>query len=128
MDFDSQELKIVKITKDLGQAKYLSEDVFSKEEIGVKLSGKQRLLPKLPLESVIYVSIINSDKDNARYIRTWRNPFRMDNTETPLEKQRKVLDAQYIALYGIDKFDYLRVYSESKKFKDWYFYYLQEDT
>ena len=41
MDFDSLELKIVKITKDLGQARYLSEDVFSKEEIDVKLSGKQ---------------------------------------------------------------------------------------
>lgn len=118
MDFDNIELKIVKITKDLGHAKYLSEDVFSKEEIGVKLSGKQRLLPKLPLEAVIYVSIINSDRDNARYIHTWRNPFRLDNTETPLEKQRKELDAQYIALYGIDKFDYIRVYSESKKFKD----------
>lgn len=118
MDFDSQELKIVKITKDLGQARYLSEDVFSEEEIGVKLSGKQRLLPKLPLEAVIYVSIINSDKDNARYIHTWRNPFRLDSTETPLEKQRKGLDAQYIAFYGLDKFDHIRVYSESKKFKD----------
>lgn len=117
MDFNNLELKIVKIVKDLGQGKYLSKDVFSEEEIGVKLSGMQRKHFELPLEAVIYVFIRDSDKDNARYIYTWRNPMRMDNTETPLEKQRKGLDAKYIEFFGIDKFEYIRVYSESKKFK-----------
>ena len=117
MNNQKQELRIVKIKEDLGQGKYLSEDVFSQEKIGVRLSGKQRMHFKLPIESEIYVSISNSDKDNARYIYTWRNPMRLDNTETDIEKQRKKLDAQYIERYGKDKFDYIRVYSESKKFK-----------
>ena len=43
MIINKVELRIVKINEDLGQGKYLSEDVFSKEKIEVKLSGKQRM-------------------------------------------------------------------------------------
>ena len=117
MNPNNLELRIVKIKEDIGQGKYVSEDVFSQERIDVKLSGKQRMHFKLPVDSDVYVWLRDSDKENARYIYTWRNPMRMDNTETPLEKQRKVLDAKYIKIYGADKFDYIRVYSESKKFK-----------
>lgn len=117
MNINNLELRIVEIKEDLGEGKFISVDVFTQEKISIKLSAKQRMNFKLPIESVIYVSIWNSDKNNARYIYTWRDPMRLNNTETILEKQRKELDAKYIACYGADKFDYIRVYSESKKFK-----------
>lgn len=117
MDINDLELRIVKVIEDMGEGQFLSEDVFSQERIGIKLSGKQRMNLKLPIEAVIYVSVRNSDKENARYIHTWRNPMRLDNTETPLEKQRKKLDDKYIEIHGADKFDYIRVYSEFKKFE-----------
>ena len=113
-------LRIVKITEDLGKGNYISEDVFSQEKIQIVLSGKQRMnFHKLPIESVIYAAVGYVDENNTRgrYIHTWRDPMRMDNAETPLEKQRKVLDAKYIEVYGADKFDYIRVYGASKKFK-----------
>ena len=44
--------------------------------------------------------------------------MRLDNAETPLEKQRAALDAKFIEQYGADPFDNIRVYSESKKFRD----------
>lgn len=114
------ELRIVKIIEESGKGDYISEDVFSQEQIKIILPGKQRMnYFRLPLESVIYAAVSYLDENNAqgRYIYTWRDPMRIDNTETPLEKQRKVLDAKYIEIYGADKFDYMRVYSESKKFK-----------
>lgn len=91
--------------------------MFSQETVRVKLAGLQRIHFQLPIDANIYVSIRNSDPGNARYIYTWRNTTRLDNTENDLEKQRKKLDVRYIELYGKDKFDHIRVYSESKKFK-----------
>lgn len=117
MNLKTEELRIVKILEDVGQGKYISEDVFSQEKIGIQLTGKQRMHFRLPIEAVVYVCIRNSDKDKAWYIYSWRNPMRLDNTETPLEKQRPALDTLYIERFGADKFDYIRVYSQSKKFK-----------
>ncbi|MCG8329745.1 MAG: hypothetical protein MI974_18765 [Chitinophagales bacterium] len=121
MGLNKVELRIVKITEDLGKGSYVSEDVFSQERIVIILPGKLRMnYFKLPIESVIYAAVGYLDEKNVRgrYIYTWRDPMREDNTKTPLEKQRKELDAKYIELYGTDKFDYIRVYGESKKFKD----------
>ena len=70
---------------------------------------------KLPIGAIIYVAVGSSGLDNARYIPTWRNPFRLDNTETFLEKQRKELDVKYKELYGVDKFDQILVFNEYKK-------------
>ena len=120
MSSNKVELRIVKITEELGKGNYSSEDVFSKEQVQIVLSGKQRMnFQKLPIESLIYTAVAYLDENNARgrYIHTWRDPMRMDNTETPLEKQRKALDAKFIEAYGADKFDYIRVYGASKKIK-----------
>jgi len=121
MSSNKVELRIVKITGEVGKGIYISEDVFSQERIEIILPGKQRMnFFQLPVESMIYAAVGYSDKNNARgrYIHTWRDPMRMDNTETSLEKERKVLDAKFKEIYGVDKFDYIRVYSESKEFKD----------
>ncbi len=89
MDSISKELRIVKITEDLGQGKYISEDVFSQEKIGVILLGKERMYFKLHIEAEIYVLLINSDKGNARFINKWKDPMSFDNAQMSLEKQEK---------------------------------------
>ena len=111
------ELRFVKVREDLGKGEYLAEDVFSEERIKIKLSGKQRMNFMLPLGAVVYAVTGNQELENARFIYTWRDPFRMDNTETFLEKQRKELDAKFIDQYGMDEFEIIYVFGESKKFK-----------
>ncbi len=109
-------LRIVKVIKKLAEGKYLSENVFSKEEIGIKFTGKQRMHFKLPIGAIIYVAVGTPGIDNARYIPSWRDPFRLDNKETFLEKQRKELDLKYKEIYGMDKFNQMLVYNEHKNF------------
>jgi len=109
-------LRIVKVIDELEQGKFLSENVFAKEKISIKFTGKQRMNFKLPKGAIIYVAIGSQGLDNARYIPSWRNPFRLDNKETFLEKQRKDLDAKYKEIYGLDKFDEILVFNESKNF------------
>lgn len=107
MSQNTEELRIVKINKDLGQGRYVSKDVFNDEIIGVKLSGKQRINFQLSKGDVIYIAIRNLDKNNAWYIYTWRDPMRLDNTETLLEKQRKEMDARFIEYYGFEEYQKL---------------------
>jgi predicted ATP-dependent endonuclease of OLD family len=103
-----QELRIVKIKEDLGEGTYLSEDVFNKEELRIILSGKLRMnYYSIPVDKVVYACIVDSDTKNARYIYTWRDAMSLDNTETRLDKQRKILDAKFIELYG--KKEYLQL-------------------
>ena len=100
-----QELKIVRIKEDLGKGKYLTEDAFNEEKIIVKLSGKLRMhYVQIPIETFIYAIVTNLDTENARYIHTWKNTASLTNEETLLDKQREILDSQFIELYGIDEF------------------------
>ncbi|MEM7371928.1 MAG: hypothetical protein AAF587_25155 [Bacteroidota bacterium] len=112
MNINTPELRIAEIITELGRGQYIAEDVFTQERIGVTFSGKQRLTLSLPMHAVVYIAISNSDKENARYIHTWRNPMREDNTKTPLEKQKQGIDARYIEHFGMDKFNSILVYGE----------------
>lgn len=97
------ELRIVKIIEDLGKGKYVSEDVFSEEKIMVTLSGKQIMnYVQLPLESLIYAEIgyVENNAPRGRYIHTFRDAMSDDNTLTPLQKQKRILDAQFIERFG----------------------------
>lgn len=100
-----QELRIVKIKENLGEGIYLSEDVFNKEEVRISLSGKLRMnYYSIPVNMVVYACVINLDREKGRYIYTWRDAMSLDNTETILDKQRKILDAQFIELFGKDEY------------------------
>ncbi len=108
------QLRLTKVIRELDKGQYLTEDVLTKEEIVVKLSGKQRMHFRLPIEAVIYAETVD---DKGRFIPTWRDPFRMDNTPTHAEQQRQALDDEYIKVYGMDAFDMIYVHGEFKKFK-----------
>ncbi len=54
----------------------------------------------IPEGTLAYVAISNSDKENATYIRTWRDAMSDENTETELDKQRRILDPKFIELFG----------------------------
>ena len=111
MSSNNLELRIVKITEDLGKGVYLSEDVFSQEKITVILSGKLRMTYiKLIIESEVYVEINSLNRENirGRYILTFRDAMNDDNTiKTHLDnlcEQKVVLDAKYIKRFGANKF------------------------
>lgn len=99
-----QELTIVRIKEDLGQGRYSARDVFTDESIIVKLSGKQRMNFRFSIGEFIYAVITNSDKENAWYVYTWRDPMRNDNKKTLVEEQRKDVDNQFINIFGIDEY------------------------
>ena len=102
----------MKIIEDLGAGKYFSEDVFSREKIMVILSGKQRMnYVQLPIESLIYAEIGYIENNaRGRYIHTFRDAMSDDNTLTPLQKQKRVLNAQFIERFGADKLTINGVY------------------
>lgn len=112
MSSNNLELRIVKITENLGKGIYASEDVFTQEKITIILSGKLRMnYIKLPKESLIYAEIRYVDNNaRGRYIPTFRDPMSDDNNVTPLQKQKNVLDAQFIERFGVDKLTVNGVY------------------
>jgi|AntRauTorckE5430_2_1112549.scaffolds.fasta_scaffold18840_3 hypothetical protein len=97
----NQELRIVRITENLGKGKFVSIDVFNEDIIGVKLSVKLRLnFSNMPIDKIIYVVITNSDLNNTRFIYIWRDAMSSSNKITTLDKQRKNLDEQFVEMYG----------------------------
>lgn len=117
MEQYSTVLRILKITENLERGHYLATDVFSNEEVAVQLTGKQRMHFELPVDAEVYaVSGVNA-MGRARYLYTWRDAMRLDNTPTALDAQRKALDERYVQQFGQERFDHIRVYGESKKFE-----------
>lgn len=89
------DLKIVKVKENLGKGEYLAQDVFSQEKITIKLTGKQRMnYSKLGINTDVYISVQNSDFDNAKFI-IWKY-----NTNVSIEKQKKELESRYLNLYS----------------------------
>lgn len=107
MTSNTLELRLVKIKEDLGNAKYISEDVFSQERIEVFITGKLRMnYIKLPIESVIYIvtSWRNSDKYIARggYLHSWRALHQCYETGCLHKKQKQDLVAKYKECFGTE--------------------------